>query len=97
LVIQGLQDFAEVFGIDVARPPMKTKQIPDDFRDWIEARTFEIAVDSIATPVAPGLVEAEPLLAKPQRALPLAKLTLEAHALGNLLHEQRRRRWKPTR
>jgi hypothetical protein len=22
---------------------MKTKQIPDDFRDWIEARTFEIA------------------------------------------------------
>ena len=22
---------------------MKTKQIPDDFRDWIEARTFEIS------------------------------------------------------
>jgi hypothetical protein len=22
---------------------MKTKQIPDDFRDWIETRTFEIA------------------------------------------------------
>ena len=36
---------AEVFGIaDVVRPPqMKTKQIPDDFRDWIEAQTFEIA------------------------------------------------------
>jgi hypothetical protein len=42
---------AEVFGItDVVRPPqMKTKQIPDDFRDWIETRTFEI-VAPIAWP-----------------------------------------------
>ena len=29
--------------------------------------------------------------------LPVAKLALEAHALGNLLHEQQRRRWKPAR
>ena len=28
---------------------MKTKQIPDNFRDWIEARTFEIGAD-IALP-----------------------------------------------
>jgi hypothetical protein len=28
---------------------MKTKQIPDDFRDWIETRTFEI-VAPIAWP-----------------------------------------------
>jgi hypothetical protein len=33
---QGLQDSAEVFGVaHVVIPPMKTKQIPDDFRDWI--------------------------------------------------------------
>jgi hypothetical protein len=30
-------------------PQMKTKQIPDNFRDWIEARTFEIGAD-IALP-----------------------------------------------
>ena len=43
LAIQGLQNLGEVFGIpDVVHPQMKTKQIPDDFRDWIEAQTFEI-------------------------------------------------------
>jgi hypothetical protein len=35
---------------------MKTKQIPDDFRDWIEARTFEIAAPTaIVALFAPGL------------------------------------------
>jgi hypothetical protein len=51
LVIQGLQDFAEVLALPMLfAPKMKTKQIPDDFRDWIEARTFEIAA-SIALPL----------------------------------------------
>jgi hypothetical protein len=30
-------------------PYMKTKQVPDDFRDWIKARTFEIGAQ-IALP-----------------------------------------------
>jgi hypothetical protein len=31
-------------------PQMKTKQIPDDFRDWIEARTFEIGAPIVLPP-----------------------------------------------
>jgi hypothetical protein len=40
-------------------PQLKTKQIPDDFRNWIEARTFEFCcANRIAAPVARGLFEA---------------------------------------
>jgi hypothetical protein len=34
-------------------PPMKTKQIPDDFRDWIESRTFEIGAEIAPLPGPP--------------------------------------------
>jgi hypothetical protein len=57
---------------------MKTRQIPDDFRDWIEARTFEIGAE-IQLPSSPaaGLFEADVI---PKRAeVPrLAKVALEA-------------------
>ena len=40
----GLQDLGNGFRtVDAVYPPdMKAKQIPDDFRDWIESSTFEI-------------------------------------------------------
>jgi hypothetical protein len=41
-------------------PQMKTKQIPDDFRDWIEARTFEIGAAIVLPPGCPGLFQANP-------------------------------------
>jgi hypothetical protein len=41
-------------------PRMKRKQIPDDFRDWIEARTFEIGAAIVLPPGCPGLFQANP-------------------------------------
>jgi hypothetical protein len=39
---------------------MQPKQIPDDFRDWIEARTFEIGAAIVLPPGCPGLFQANP-------------------------------------
>jgi hypothetical protein len=55
---------------------MKTKQIPDDLRNWIEVRTFEIGA-AIVLPGCPWIISGEPLFANPQKALPLAKLPLK--------------------
>ena len=60
---------------------MKTKQIPDDFRDWSEARTFEIGAAIVLPPGCPWIISGEPLFANPQKALPLAKVALEAFDL----------------
>jgi hypothetical protein len=71
----------EGFGIaDAVHPHMKTKQVPDDFRDWIEARTFEIGVQ-IALP--PRLPLNYLKRANPQEVLLLAKISLEADTLGD--------------
>ena len=52
LEFKGLQDLAEVFGHYrcCLFPQMKTKQIPDDFRDWIETKTFEIVASTAFPP-----------------------------------------------
>ena len=45
----------KICGIDdVAHPQVKTKQIPDNFRDWIKSQTFAICA-KMASPLQPLL------------------------------------------
>ena len=56
-----LANLGEAFGIADAVDPMKAKQVPDNFHDWIEARTFEIGAEmALPSPAAPGLFGAGP-------------------------------------
>ena len=63
---------------------MKTKQIPDDFRDWTEARTFEISAP-IAWPTGLPLDYLKRIIIRqPAISTPTDESPLEAHTLGNL-------------
>jgi hypothetical protein len=70
-----LQDLGEGFdNADAVHPPMKTKQIPDDFRDWIEARTFEIGAQiALPRPVALDYLM-RPIIRQPAEGLPIGEV-----------------------
>jgi hypothetical protein len=53
---------------------MKTKQIPDDFRDWIEARTFEIGAPIVLPPRLPLDYLKRTIIRQPAPVLPTAEI-----------------------
>jgi hypothetical protein len=72
---QGLQDLAEVFGISgaVHFPRMKTKQIPEDFRDWIETKTLEIVAPIAFPPQSPLDQLRQVIIRRPEGGPPTAE------------------------
>jgi hypothetical protein len=72
---QGLQDLAEVFGISgaVRFPRMKTKQIPEDFRDWIETKTLEIVAPIAFPPQSPLDQLRQVIIRRPEGGPPTAE------------------------
>jgi len=61
---------------------MKTKQIPDDFRDWIEARTFEISAP-IAWPTGLPLDYLKRIIIRQPAISAPTGGSRPAHALGD--------------
>jgi hypothetical protein len=55
---------------------MKTKQIPDDFRDWIETRTFEIAAPIALPPRLPLDYLKRTIIRQPEANVPIGEIRL---------------------